>query len=145
MFKRMCHRGPDGHCLGLFFFFVFTIFSRNKETFSMSQKRRWKFREGTNHLLRRVTRHATLSDLCGSGWRNFYIRGQVVTDASICSNNISPITVDARCKAWTFFALSVSGVVASNPTQGTDVCSVLCVGSGLATDWSFVQGVLPFV
>jgi hypothetical protein len=28
MFIRMCYRGPDGHCLGLFF--VFTIFSHNK-------------------------------------------------------------------------------------------------------------------
>jgi hypothetical protein len=40
----------------------------------------------------------------------------------------------------------------SNPTQGMDVCvrlfcvcAVLCAGSGLATGWSLVQGVLPTV
>jgi hypothetical protein len=34
----------------------------------------------------------------------------------------------------------------SNPTEGMDVCTVLsCVGSGLATGLSPVQGVLPSV
>jgi hypothetical protein len=32
--------------------------------------------------------------------------------------------------------------VGSNPTQGVDVSVVLCVGSGLATGWSLIQGVL---
>jgi hypothetical protein len=50
------------------------------------------------------------------------------------------------------FARSNAGIVDSNPTQGMDVyvrlfcvCIVLCVGSGLATGWSPVQGVLPTV
>jgi hypothetical protein len=54
-----------------------------------------------------------------------------------------PMTVIARWKAWTVFALSNTGIVGSNPIQGMDVCVclfcvfvVLCVGSGLATDWS---------
>jgi hypothetical protein len=45
-----------------------------------------------------------------------------------------------------------TGTVASNPTRGMDVCmplfcvcAVLCVGSGLVTGWSPVQGVLPTV
>jgi hypothetical protein len=45
-----------------------------------------------------------------------------------------------------------AGIVGSNPTQGMDVCVrlfcvcvVLCIGSGLATGWSPVQGVLPTV
>jgi hypothetical protein len=46
-------------------------------------------------------------------------------------------------EAWTVFACSNTGIVGSNPTRGMDVyvrlfcvCVVLCVGSGLATDWS---------
>jgi hypothetical protein len=63
-----------------------------------------------------------------------------------------PISVAARAKAWTVFARSNTGIVGSNPTQGMDacvrllcVCVVLCIGSGLATGWSPVQGVLPTV
>jgi hypothetical protein len=62
------------------------------------------------------------------------------------------ITVAAPSKAWTVFAPSISGIVGSNSTQGMDVCVrlfcvcvVLCVGSGLATGWSPVQGVFPTV
>jgi hypothetical protein len=62
------------------------------------------------------------------------------------------ITVAARSKAWTVFARSNTGIVDSNPTRGMDVCVsllcvcvVLCVGSGLATGWSPVRGVLPAV
>jgi hypothetical protein len=61
-----------------------------------------------------------------------------------------PITVAARSKAWTVFARSNAGIVGSNPTSGMDICLglfciciVLCVGSGLATDWSPVPEVLP--
>jgi hypothetical protein len=53
------------------------------------------------------------------------------------------VAVAARSKAWTVFASSDAGIVGSNSTQGMDVCMrlvcvcvVLCVGSGLATDWS---------
>jgi hypothetical protein len=60
------------------------------------------------------------------------------------------ITVAARSKAWTVFANSNTWIVGSNPTLGVDVCMrlfcvcvALCVGSGLATGWSPVQGVLP--
>jgi hypothetical protein len=59
------------------------------------------------------------------------------------------ITLALQSNAWTVFALSKSGVVGSNTTQGMDVCMrlfcvcfVLCVGSGLMTCWSPVQGVL---
>jgi hypothetical protein len=55
-------------------------------------------------------------------------------------------------KAWTVFGRSTAGIVGSNPTPDVDVCVhlsfvcvVLCVGSGLATGWSPVQGVLPTV
>jgi hypothetical protein len=64
----------------------------------------------------------------------------------------SPIAVAARSKTWSLFAPSNAAIVGSNPTQGIDVCVrlfcvcfVLCVGSGLATGWSPVQGVLPTV
>jgi hypothetical protein len=63
-----------------------------------------------------------------------------------------PIAVAARSKAWKVFVHSNAGIVGSKPTQGMDVCVrlfcayvVLCVGSGLATGWSTVQGVLPTV
>jgi hypothetical protein len=63
-----------------------------------------------------------------------------------------PITVTARSEAWTVFACSNTGVVGSIPTRGMDVgvrlfcvCVVLCLGSGLATDWSPVQGILQTV
>jgi hypothetical protein len=39
--------------------------------------------------------------------------------------NERPITVVARPKAWTVFALSSPRIFGSNPTQGTDI-SVLC-------------------
>jgi hypothetical protein len=59
------------------------------------------------------------------------------------------MTVAARPKV---FVGSNNGVVGSNPTRGMDVCArlfciyvVLCVGSGLATGWSPVQGALPTV
>jgi hypothetical protein len=58
----------------------------------------------------------------------------------------------ALSKAWTVVARSNSGVVSSNSARGMDVyvrlfcvCVVVCVGTGLATDWSRVQGVLPSV
>jgi hypothetical protein len=58
----------------------------------------------------------------------------------------------ARSEAWTVFARSNAGIVGSNPTQGMDVCVyvysvfvILPVGSGLATGWMPVQGVLPTV
>jgi hypothetical protein len=63
-----------------------------------------------------------------------------------------PITVTVRCKAWSVFARSNTGIVVSNPTWGMDVCVrlfcvcvVLYAGSGLGTVWSPVQGVLPAV
>jgi hypothetical protein len=62
------------------------------------------------------------------------------------------ITEAAWSKAWTVFARSNTGIMGSNPTQGMDacvcvysVCVVLCVGRGLATGSSPVQGVLPTV
>jgi hypothetical protein len=57
----------------------------------------------------------------------------------------SPSTVAAHSKAWTVFARSNSEIVCSSPSQGMDVCLPLlcvCVGSGLATGWSRVQGLL---
>jgi hypothetical protein len=63
-----------------------------------------------------------------------------------------PITVASRSKAPTVFARSNTAIVGSNLTQGLDVCvRLFCVcvvlreGSGLMTDWSPVQGVLPSV
>jgi hypothetical protein len=67
-------------------------------------------------------------------------------------NRVGRITVTARSKIWTVFARSNTGVVCSNPTRGTDVwvhlfcvCVVLCVGRGLATGWSPMQGALRTV
>jgi hypothetical protein len=63
-----------------------------------------------------------------------------------------PITVAARSKEWTVFVRLNAGPVDSNSIQGMNVyvrlfCIyvVLCVGRGLTTDWSPVQGVLPTV
>jgi hypothetical protein len=60
------------------------------------------------------------------------------------------ITVTAHYGAWTVFARLNTGVVGSNPTRGTNVCvclfrvyAVMCVGSGLVTGWSPVQGIPP--
>jgi hypothetical protein len=62
------------------------------------------------------------------------------------------VSVVARSEAWTVFAHSNTGFVDSNPNWGMDacvrlfcVCAVVCVGSGLATGWSLVQGVPPTV
>jgi hypothetical protein len=70
----------------------------------------------------------------------------------VANRAFGPITVAARSKAWTVFAHSNTGIVGSNPVQLMDVCVrlfcvyvVLCVGSGLATGWSPVQGVLRTV
>jgi hypothetical protein len=74
------------------------------------------------------------------------------TNSSIIIRVNEPITVAARSKAYIFFSRSNSGIVDSSPTQGMDVSLllfclyvVLCVGSGLATCWSPVHGVLPTV
>jgi hypothetical protein len=58
-----------------------------------------------------------------------------------------PIAVAVRSNAWTVFARSNIGIVVSNPTQGMDdsVRFILCAGSGLATGWFPVEGVLPTV
>jgi hypothetical protein len=62
---------------------------------------------------------------------------------TIFSELIQPVTVAARSKARTAFTCSNTGVVNSNPTQSMSVCAfILCVGSGLGTGWSPVQGVL---
>jgi hypothetical protein len=60
--------------------------------------------------------------------------------------------VAVRSKAWTVFAHSNIEIVGSNPTGGMDVCVrlfsvcvVLCVGSGLVTGRSPIQGVLQAV
>jgi hypothetical protein len=72
---------------------------------------------------------------------------------AISESLYKPITVTARSKAWTVFARSNAMIVGSNPTQGMEVCVVyiysvclvMCVGRGLETGWSPVQGVLPTV
>jgi hypothetical protein len=85
---------------------------------------------------------------CGSQWQErvhrIHISGKVKVKL--------PLTVAARPKAWTVFARSNTGVVDSNPTRGMDVCMhlfcvcvALCIGSGLATGWSPVQGDLPCI
>jgi hypothetical protein len=58
----------------------------------------------------------------------------------------------AQSEAWIGFARLNAGIVGSNPTPGMDacvsffcVCAVLCVGSGLESGWSTIQGVLPTV
>jgi hypothetical protein len=70
------------------------------------------------------------------------------------TKSTEPVTVAERSEACTVFARSEAGIVGSNPNQGMDiwcvcaffcVCVVLCLGRGLATSWSPVQGVLPSV
>jgi hypothetical protein len=59
------------------------------------------------------------------------------------------ITVTAWSKAWTTFAARTLGSWARIPLEAWmsvrlfRICVVLCLGSGLATGWSSVQGVLP--
>jgi hypothetical protein len=58
------------------------------------------------------------------------------------------MTVTAQSKTWTVFARTYTEIVGSNPTGGMDVCVYFvfvlsCVGGGLASGWSPVQGVLP--
>jgi hypothetical protein len=70
----------------------------------------------------------------------------------VCRDTDTPIAVAARSGTWTVFARSNTGIVGSNPSRGMNVCArlfcvcvVLCVGSGLVTGWSSVQGDLPTV
>jgi hypothetical protein len=60
-----------------------------------------------------------------------------------------PGTVAERSKAWIVFARSDGMIVGLNPTRawmsGVCVSFVLCLGSGLATSWSLVQGALHIV
>jgi hypothetical protein len=67
---------------------------------------------------------------------------------------IRPVTVAERSKVCTVFARSEAGIVGSNPTQDLNVCyeyvfilclCYLCLGRGLATSRSIVQGILPSV
>jgi hypothetical protein len=61
----------------------------------------------------------------------------------------TPVTVAEPSKACTVFARSEAGIVGSNPTQVKHVWYVyvfiLCLGIGLATTLSLVQGDLPSV
>jgi hypothetical protein len=84
--------------------------------------------------------------MCASFFSSRFVRNRFWSD------HRSEITVAARSEAWTVFARSNAGVVGSNPTQGMNVCLrlfcvcvALCVGRGLATGWSLVQGDLPIV
>jgi hypothetical protein len=77
-------------------------------------------------------------------WINYWGR------CSEIKRSDSSITVATRSDAWTVFAHLNTVFAGSDPTRGTDVClrlfcvcALLCVGSGLATGWSPVQGVLP--
>jgi hypothetical protein len=70
----------------------------------------------------------------------------------LCTRVLVPTTVTARSKAWTAFPCWNIGIMGSNPTWGMDVCvclfcvcAILRAGSGFATGWSPVQGVLPTV
>jgi hypothetical protein len=97
-------------------------------------------------------------------WRSFELDlktitvGSIIVGRSTClqnqdNNNLIQSYIDVSRSQWLcgqrhekVFALSNTGIVDSNPTQGTDiflrlfcVCIVLCVGNGLATDWSLVE------
>jgi hypothetical protein len=79
-----------------------------------------------------------------------FIQSCLCASVLFCPRSPVPITVAARSKAWTFVSLLHTGIMGSNPTRGIGVylrlfcvCVVLCVGSGLKTDLSSVQCVLP--
>jgi hypothetical protein len=62
------------------------------------------------------------------------------------------MAVAAQSEAWTVIARLNAEIMGSNPTQDMYVSvrlccvyAVLCVRSGLATDWSPLQGVIPTV
>jgi hypothetical protein len=97
-----------------------------------------------NYLLRRSTNIAK----CQSS----HLGNVHTLSVSLFNDTVSiakPVTVVERSKAWTVFVRSNTGIVDSNPTQDMDICvrlicvCVLCAGSGLATGWYPVQGVLP--
>jgi hypothetical protein len=81
--------------------------------------------------------------LHSNSWILFQIRSLFVPSTAFSAGHNS-----ARWKAWTVFAHLHAGIMGSNPTQDIDVwcvcvysvCVVLCLGSGLATGWSPVQG-----
>jgi hypothetical protein len=63
-----------------------------------------------------------------------------------------PITAATRCETWTVSAHSNTGISGSNLTRDMDVwmrffClrTVLCVGRGLMTGWSSLQGVISTI
>jgi hypothetical protein len=118
---------------------------------------------GTATLLD-LTRQVCQTDSVGNRclkWRSYkYSTSEAWRKASdsnrICRSQYSrtPVTLAEWAKAWTVFARWEAGIVGLNPTQGMDVwclcaffcaCVVLCLGRGLATSWSPVQGVLPSV
>jgi hypothetical protein len=102
-------------------------------------------------LPRKTLLHYTV--VCGltypcRGYRNRLLLKRIPT-GNILLIACVPIAVASRSETWTFFARSNAGFVGSNATWGMDACVrlfwacvVLCVGSGLATGWSPVQGVL---
>jgi hypothetical protein len=83
----------------------------------------------------------TLHSICFStiiftitrGWHN---------RSGMAAVSIAPQT-KLKKKARVVFSRSDAGIVGSNPTQSIDVCVYSVLGSGLATGWSLVQGVLP--
>jgi hypothetical protein len=88
--------------------------------------------------------------MLGSSWVAAQLAASQEGLCSVSDDICTLFTVAARSKAWTVFPRSNTAIMGSNPTQGMGicvrlfcVCVALWVGSGLATDWSPVQGVLP--
>jgi hypothetical protein len=76
-------------------------------------------------------------------------RNVIPTSRSVTAVEAGSQWPAARSEAWTVFARSNTGIVGSKPIRGMEVCVrffcacvVRCVGSGLATAWALVEGVL---
>jgi hypothetical protein len=99
-------------------------------------------------------------------WTTLYVlllavlRTMFVIGSSICSWNSGsytlklPVTVDERSKVWTSSIAWRTWQWVWIPLRAWTffvymclfcLCAVLCLGRGLSTSWSLVQGVLPIV
>jgi hypothetical protein len=60
-----------------------------------------------------------------------------------CVQTLEPVTVAERSEAWNVFALSNTGIVGSDLTQGMDVCLRLFCVCFVLCRWQPCDGLIP--
>jgi hypothetical protein len=102
------------------------------------RKRRWRKAEKTVRIARpwfEIPKYTSEAAPLDPPWNN-----NINNNNNNNNRSASPIILAARSKAWNVFARLNTGIVGSNPTQGTNVCllifSVFVLALRRADHWS---------